>query len=160
MNLLQQELDEYRRTPDGRIIQGCSHTSRILSHKYRNKIIMSTYKYLKELDIEYDAIACCGTSGLMVVPQLAELLNKNIIIVRKKCDSGYSDFIIEGTNTHNYIIIDDLICSGSTVEHIIKNINEDSYFAKCIGVYSYMKDQCSYKKIPEYCEKDLGIPYL
>ena len=40
MNLLQQELEEYRRTPDGRVIQGCSHTSRILSHKYRNKTIM------------------------------------------------------------------------------------------------------------------------
>ena len=51
MNVLQQELDEYRRTPDGRVIQGASHTSCVLSHKYRNKIIMETYSYLKKLDI-------------------------------------------------------------------------------------------------------------
>ncbi len=86
MNVLQQELDEYRRTPDGRVIQGASHTSRVLSHKYRNKIIMETYSYLKKLDIEYDGIACCGASGMLVVPQIAELLKKNIILVRKKLE--------------------------------------------------------------------------
>ena len=84
MNVLQQELDEFRRTPDGKVIQGCSHTSRILSHKYRNKIIMTTYQDLKKYDGSYDAIACCGTSGLMVVPQIAELLNKNIIVGKEE----------------------------------------------------------------------------
>lgn len=160
MNLLQQELEEYRRTPDGRVIQGCSHTSRILSHKYRNKTIMSTYVYFKQLNIKYDAIACCGTSGLMVVPQIAELLNKNIIIVRKEGDGGYSDFIVEGTNTNRYVIIDDLVCSGGTVRHIIDSINEDGYMAECVGVYSYMRDECTYRTMPQYCKRDLGVPYL
>ena len=124
MNILEQELDEFRRTPDGKVKQGCSHTSRILSHKYRNKIIMNTYAALKKYDKEYDAIACMGVSGIMVVPQIAELLNKNIIVVRKQID-GYSDFMVEGAYTHKYIIIDDLICSGGTVESIIKNIGEE-----------------------------------
>ena len=105
MNILQQELDEFRRTPDGKVIQGCSHTSRVLSHKYRNQVIMDTYTGLKKYDGSYDAIACCGTSGLMVVPQIAELLNKNIIVVRKNTD-GYSDFMVEGASTRQYIIID------------------------------------------------------
>lgn len=159
MNILQQELDEFRRTPDGKVIQGCSHTSRILSHKYRNKMIMTTYQHLKKYDGSYDAIACCGTSGLMVVPQIAELLNKNIVVVRKQID-GYSDFLVEGACTRQYIIIDDLICSGGTVEHIIKNIKEELPIAKCIGVYSYMRDQCAYRNMPELCERDLGISYL
>ena len=159
MNVLQQELDEYRRTPDGKVIQGCSHTSRVLSHKYRNQAIMSTYASLKKYDGSYDAIACCGTSGLMVVPQIAELLNKNIVVVRKNTD-GYSDFMVEGASTRQYIIIDDLICSGSTVRHIIKNIKQEIPIAKCIGVWSYMRDQCAYRTIPEYCKRDLGVPYL
>ena len=121
MNVLQQELDEYRRTPDGRVIQGASHTSRVLSHKYRNKIIMETYCYLKKLDIKYDGIACCGASGMLVVPQIAELLKKNIILVRKELN-GYSDFLVEGANSIRYIILDDLVCSGGTVKHIIKTI--------------------------------------
>ena len=64
-------------------------------YKYRNKIIMGcTYSYheYRKLDIKYDGSydACCGASGLMVVvPQIAELLNKNIILVRKHTD-GYS----------------------------------------------------------------------
>ena len=159
MNVLQQELDEFRRTPDGKVIQGCSHTSRVLSHKYRNQVIMDTYTGLKKYDGSYDAIACCGTSGLMVVPQIAELLNKNIIVVRKNTD-GYSDFMVEGASTRQYIIIDDLICSGSTVGHIIKNIKAELPIAKCVGVWSYMKDQCAYRTMPEYCKRDLGIPYL
>jgi len=159
MNVLQQELDEYRRTPDGRVIQGASHTSRVLSHKYRNKIIMETYSYLKKLDIEYDGIACCGASGMLVVPQIAELLKKNIILVRKQID-GYSDFLVEGANCPRYIILDDLVCSGGTVKHIIKNIKEELPIAKCIGVYSYMRDQCAYRNMPQYCKRDLGIDYL
>jgi adenine/guanine phosphoribosyltransferase-like PRPP-binding protein len=159
MNILEQELDEFRRTPDGKVIQGCSHTSRILSHKYRNKIIMNTYAALKKYDKEYDAIACMGVSGIMVVPQIAELLNKNIIVVRKQVDR-YSDFMVEGAYTNKYIIIDDLICSGGTVKAIIKNIKEEIPQAKCIGVWSYMKDQCAYRKIPKYCKRDLGVTYL
>ena len=104
MNGLQQELDEFRRTPDGKVIQGCSHTSRILSHKYRNKIIMTTYQDLKKYDGSYDAIACCGTSGLMVVPQIAELLNKNIVVVRKNTD-GYSDFMVEVLQLVNILLL-------------------------------------------------------
>ena len=46
-SVLAQELDEYRRNPDGSIIQGASHTSRISSHKYRNKI-MTAYSYLNK----------------------------------------------------------------------------------------------------------------
>lgn len=159
MNVLEQQLDEYRRNDDGSIIQGAAHTSRILNHKYRNKIIINTYSYLNKLDIYYDSIACCGTSGLMVVPQIAELLNKNIIVVRKKKD-GYSDFMVEGAATNLYIIIDDLICSGGTVKHIIKNIRRETPRSKCVGVYCYMPEESSYRNCPEYCKRDLGIPYL
>jgi len=159
MNVLEQQLDEYRRNDDGSIIQGAAHTSRILNHKYRNKIIINAYTKLNKLDIYYDSIACCGTSGLMVVPQIAELLKKNIIVVRKKKD-GYSDFMVEGAATNLYIIIDDLICSGGTVKHIMKNIRRETPRSKCLGVYCYMPEESSYRNYPEYCQRDLGIPCL
>ncbi len=154
-----QQLDEYRRNEDGSVIQGASHTSRILNHKYRNRIIMTTYQHLKKYEESYDAIVCCGTSGLMVVPQIAELLKKNIVVVRKDL-KGYSKFYVEGAYTKKYIIVDDLICSGDTIRHIIRSIKKETSTSKCIGVYSYMKDECAYRKMPELCEKDLGIPYL
>ena len=159
MNILQQQLKEYRRTDNGEIIQGAAHTSKLLNHKYRNKIIMTTYQHLKKHNGSYDAIACCGTSGLMVVPQIAELLKKNIIVVRKDL-KGYSKFYVEGPNTKKYIIIDDLICSGDTVKHIIRSIKKETSISKCIGVYSCMRDECAYRNIPELCVRDLGVDYL
>jgi adenine/guanine phosphoribosyltransferase-like PRPP-binding protein len=158
-NVLEQQLDDFRRTDDGSIIQGAAHTSRILNHKYRNKIIINAYTKLNKLDIYYDAIACCGTSGLMVVPQIAELLKKNIIVVRKQKD-GYSDFMVEGTHTNHYIIIDDLICSGGTIKHIIKNIKAETPRSKCVGVYCYMPEESVYRNCPQYCKRDLGVEYL
>lgn len=159
MNVLEQQLDDFRRNDDGSIIQGAAHTSRILNHKYRNRIVMTTYSYLNNLNIEYDSIACCGTSGLMVVPQIAELLKKNIIVVRKDIN-GYSDFMVEGASSKNYIIVDDLICSGRTIKHIMKNIKYESPRSKCVGVYCYMPEESSYRNCPEYCQRDLGIPHL
>lgn len=163
MNILDQTVDDHRKTQDGRIIQGASHTSVILNHKHRNKIIVETYARIARLidkqNLYFDAIACCGTSGLMVAPNVAHLLKKNIIVVRKQID-GYSDFMVEGANTHQYIILDDLVCSGSTIRHIIKTIKKDTPRSKCVGVYSYMPDQCAYQKAPECCQRELGVAYL
>ena len=159
MNILQQELDDFRRNEDGSIIQGASHTCRVLNHKYRNKVIINAYTKLSKADFWFDSIACCGTSGMLVVPQIAELLKKNIIVVRKNLDC-YSDFIIEGPSTKQYVIIDDLICSGKTVKRIIKAIKTETPRSRCMGVYSYMKDECAYAKAHDLCLRDLGCQYL
>ncbi len=103
---------------------------------------------------------CCGASGLMVVPQIAEILNKNIVVVRKHNDPGYSEFIVEGVAPKKYIIVDDLICSGDTVKHMIRSIKEESGHSVCCGVYCYMKELCAYRKRSELCVKDLGVNYL
>lgn len=160
MNVLHQELDDFRRNEDGSIIQGASHTCRVLNHKYRNKVIINAYAKLAKVDFWYDAIACCGTSGMLVVPQIAELLKKNIIVARKINDNCYSDFIIEGPSTKQYIIIDDLICSGKTVKHIMKAIKTETPRSKCMGIYSYMKDECAYANAHDLCLRDFGCQYL
>lgn len=158
-NVLHQELDDFRRTENNMIIQGSSHTSRILNHKYRNKAIINTYSHLAKLDLYYDSIACCGASGMMVVPQVADLLKKNVILVRKN-ENRYSDFIVEGCSPKCYIIVDDLICSGNTIKYILNHIKAETPRAKCVGVYCYMPDECAYNTAPEYCKRDLGINYL
>jgi orotate phosphoribosyltransferase-like protein len=160
MNTLQQELDDFRRNEDGSIIQGASHTSRILNHKYRNKVIIDAYTKLSKVDFWFDAIACSGTSGMLVVPQIAELLKKNIIVVRKSKQHCYSEFLIEGPSTKQYIVIDDLICSGNTVRRIINRIKEETPRSKCMGIYSYMKDECAYANAHDLCLRDFNAPYL
>src|SRR6056300_2012853 len=95
----------------------------------------------------------------MEVRRVVYLPKKNIIVVRKQKD-GYSDFLVEGPSSKCYIIIDDLICSGGTVKHIMKNIRREAPRSKCVGVYCYMPEESSYRNCPEYCKRDLGIPYL
>jgi adenine/guanine phosphoribosyltransferase-like PRPP-binding protein len=156
MNTFQQELDDFRRTPDGKIIQGAAHTSRVLNHKYRNKIIVKAVCDLRSIQNTFDSIACCGVSGLMVVPQIAELLNKNIIIVRKWDEKRYSDFYIEGVAPSRYIVVDDLICSGNTLKWICQTIHADNPRALCMGLYCYIPEECTYT---EHTTKDFEKRY-
>ena len=155
------QIEEIRNT-DGGIIQGASHTCHVLNHKIRNKIIIKAVCDLRKIKDGFDSIACCGVSGLMVVPQIAELLNKQIIVVRKgeKC---YSEFRTEGVAPLRYIILDDLICSGATVKHIKRTLKSEYSRSSCIGVYCYLPDECAYRADEDgakLCQRDLGIPLL
>ncbi len=144
MNIMNQTVEDFRQTEDGKVIQGAAHTCRVLNHKNRNKIIIKAVCDLRKIAESFDSIACCGVSGLMVVPQIAELLNKNIVIIRKPDEKRYSDFYIEGVSPFRYIVVDDLICSGNTLKWIRKAIHEDNPKAICAGLYCYLPDECGY----------------
>jgi len=155
-------IDEHRKMADGKIIQGCSHTALVLNHKERNKIIIRAVCKLRKISDEFDTIACCGISGLLVVPQIAELLNKHILIIRKN-EKCYSEFRMEGVAPFRYVVVDDLICSGSTVKRIKNTIKDDHPRARCVGVYCYLPEETAYKADRDgskLCERDLGVPLL
>ena len=161
MNVLNMPTEDVRKTDSG-IIQGASHTCHVLNHKTRNKIIIQAVCKLRKISDSFDSIACCGVSGLMVVPQIAELLNKNIVVVRKG-EQCYSEFRTEGVAPFQYIILDDLICSGSTVKHIKRILKDEYPRSKCVGAYCYLPNETAYKDNHEgslLCQKDLGIPLL
>lgn len=155
-------IEDCRKTQDGKYIQGASHTCHVLNHKERNSIIIKAVCKLRKITDSFDSIACCGISGLMVVPQIAELLNKHIIIVRKQ-EKCYSEFRTEGVAPFRYIIVDDLICSGNTVKNIKRTLKEEYTRSNCVGVYCYLPNECSYRNTTEgskLCIKELGIPLL
>ena len=138
--------------------EGCEHTRVVLNHKNRNQIVMNTIKDLRDYD--YDSIVCCGTSGILVAPQVCEILNKEIVIVRKDHEKRYSPFVIEGILGNRFVFLDDLVCSGGTLRHVIKNIKEEHHYAKCVGVYCYMKDKCGYRNAHDLFYRDFGVEYL
>ena len=158
-NVLDQEVDEVRLTADGLIIRGASHTCCVLNHKARTKAIIKSVCHLRPMAHTFDSIVCCGTSGLLVAPQIAEILDKHIVVVRKdqKC---YSDFFVEGVAPNRYIIVDDFICTGNTIRYIMDSISEDSPSSRCYGVYCYMGEECNYRGLPDELEADLGVKYL
>ena len=165
-NVLAQAVDTVRLMADGRIIRGASHTCRVLNHKARTKAIIKSVCHLRPMAHTFDSIVCCGTSGLLVAPQIAEILDKPIVVVRKDIDPDgfpqkcYSDFGVEGVVPNRYIIVDDFICTGNTIRYIMDSISEDSPSSRCYGVYCYMNEECFYKGIPDELEADLGIKYL
>lgn len=162
MNIMNNPIEDIRKTDSG-IIQGASHTCHVLNHKIRTKIIIKAVCDLRKISDEFDSIACCGSSGLMVVPQVAELLNKNIVLVRKEQEKRYSNFAIEGIAPFRYIILDDLICSGNTVRHIKRTIKDEHPRSKCIGLYCYLPKECVYSDDisgSKICQRDMGIPLL
>lgn len=161
MNVLTTQIDDFRKTGDGKYIQGASHTSIVLNHKFRNMIVMEAVRKLRPHD--FDVIVACGTSGLIVVPQIAEILNKNILVVRKPGEKCYSEFSTEGVAPRRYVILDDLICSGNTVKHIKRTIKSEYPISKCIGIYCYLPKECSYRDDSDgssLCQRDLGVPLL
>ena len=156
------ELDDNSwRKVSGGYIGGCSHTSLLLNHKIRNKIIMESVSRIRNID-GLDSIVVCGTSGLLVGPQVSEILNLNLVIVRKKHEtkSSYSDFDTEGVHPARYIIFDDIVCSGRTVNHILRTLNSEYNRIYCLGAYFYLEDQCAYQNCPEKFVDEFNINYL
>lgn len=162
MNILDSKIEDVRRTADGKYIQGASHTCAVLNHKSRNKAIIKAVCDLRKISNDFDSIVCCGISGILVVPQIAELLNKHIVIIRKQSERRYSEFLMEGVTPNRYIIVDDLICSGDTVRYIKRTIKEECPRANCVGVYCYMPQECAYvgEHASKLCYKDLGVHLL
>ena len=161
-NILKCKIDDHRKTTDGKYIQGCHHTSLILNHKSRNKIIIKAVCDLRKISDTFDSIACCGVSGLMVAPQISELLNKHIVVVRKG-EQCYSEFRTEGVAPFRYIILDDLICSGSTVKSIKTILKEEYPRSQCVGLYCYLPKECCYSDNIEgskLCDRELKMPLL
>lgn len=153
-------IDSHRKMSDGKIIQGCPHTSLLLNHKNRNKIIMKAVSDLRNYD--FDTIVCCGTSGLLVAPQISEILDKHIVVIRKPSEKRYSDFDIEGVTPYRYIIVDDLVCSGWTVKLIKNTLYEESPRSLCVGAYFYLPEECAYSGHSGSIlfKRDFGIPAL
>ncbi len=105
------------------------------------QVCSDAIKNIEQLkEIEFDSFACCGISGLVVAPVLAVMMNKQLTVVRKTID-GHTGLYVEGLLNCRYMIIDDFICSGNTVRHIIKKIKEISPSSICVGAYLHRNQE-------------------
>jgi len=91
---------------------------------------------------EFDTIAFTGSSGLLIAPQVALLMGKQMIMVRKEEENRHSPYLVEGfAQCKKYIILDDCSCSGSTIRRVIETMKVCYPFsaARCVGVYLYLE---------------------
>jgi adenine/guanine phosphoribosyltransferase-like PRPP-binding protein len=83
---------------------------------------------------DFDAIAFQGMSGALIAPALALKLDKNLLMVRKQGNNTHSTYSVEGdAAAERYVIVDDLVDTGSTVMRIIQKVAEFAPQAECIG---------------------------
>jgi adenine/guanine phosphoribosyltransferase-like PRPP-binding protein len=109
----------------------------------------------------YDAIAFSGTSGCSIGFILGYSLNKPIVCIRKPDqESHYKNWscederAFEGFNAPlRYLIVDDGIDSGRTVERIMETININCGKCRCVAMLMF--SQGLYKKI--YLPKDKSL---
>lgn len=78
----------------------------------------------KSKGIPIQAIAVQGVSGLLVAPIVSYLTHVPLVVVRKCSDSSnHSSYRVEHDYSFDhYVVIDDCVCSGNTLLHIIQEL--------------------------------------
>lgn len=111
-------------------------------------------KELRQFGVKkFDAIAFRGMSGALIAPAVAAKLKKELVMIRKSGQS-HSKYIVEGElDIKNYVIIDDTIATGKTIDVIQKRVRTKlNKNAKCVAIclYNYYGSSYgdSYKDIP------------
>lgn len=98
---------------------------------------------LKLWGIEFDGIAFTGMSGALVAPMVADKMKKKLLMVRKDGDVSHSSYAVEGhRDVKRYIVLDDLVCTGTSVRNVVKGVlrMRHSYELtglECVGVFCW-----------------------
>jgi hypothetical protein len=91
----------------------------------RAKVIAELVNQLTKFGTDkFDTIVFRGMSGALVVPSVADKLGKGMLMIRKQ-DGNHSMYGIEGNVAlESYVIIDDLIASGGTLNSIMDGVDQ------------------------------------
>lgn len=126
-----------------------------------SKMSVQMKKLHKEL--KFDAIAFSGFSGSSIAFPVSVVTGLPLLAVRKDTDDshhkrGYG--VLEGAiDAKSYVILDDFISGGSTMERIISRIEEHNSEAECKGIVLWNKNREDYlftpydkngQKLPKY----------
>ena len=110
---------------------------------------------IKKFAPEAEGIAFRGASGALVAMPICEKLQMLPMMVRKPNDGSHSGKQLEGGYCHSFIIVDDLVDTGTTVQSILSTIDKvyggSNY--KCLGVFCYYynwNDGTPQKSIEDY----------
>ena len=121
------------------------------------ELIKYMAKVIKDSKLKFDTIAVRGVSGLMIGPILTYVLNKHLLIIRKRGEKSHSLYRVEGNvNARRVLIVDDFVATGDTVDDIIENINiyvnkgddrpKDAPPVEFVGIACYRNHERTYTK--------------
>jgi adenine/guanine phosphoribosyltransferase-like PRPP-binding protein len=114
-------------------------------------------QHLRE-EMGFKALACCGSSGMMAAAVLTVALDIPVVYVRKKDENSHGSSVESnsvGIAIPKYLIVDDFICTGSTLDRVVDGIEKfadrnQMLRPECMGVYLYGENtSSSVQKTPE-----------
>jgi adenine/guanine phosphoribosyltransferase-like PRPP-binding protein len=114
---------------------------------------LAAARALKE-EYGYDTIAFCGMSGAAMAFILAYELEIPLLCVRKETDDSHfhdmnSGKVLEGNiDTQKYLIVDDFISSGRTLNYIMDSIQKGVPGSDCVAMlmYAATSSNCTYSR--------------
>ncbi len=107
-----------------------------------------------------------GISGAAMGGLVSALSGLVLVIVRKPDDNAHSKISVQTVSLFgstiddgHYVIVDDLIDSGATIDAIVKVLRGESAKTVCDGIFLYhghsLYRQNMYRDIPVYDEKEV-----
>jgi adenine/guanine phosphoribosyltransferase-like PRPP-binding protein len=102
----------------------------------RKQCITKALEVLIPRDKDFDSIACQGTSGCWFASILAYHMHKHLVLVRKDNLDNHATVLVEAATIGNYLIVDDLVETGNTINRIRTEINKVDK-AVSVGLYLY-----------------------
>lgn len=114
-----------------------------------------------------DAVAVTGKSGISLAFATLMLIDFPLIVVRKRGENSHGNPIegTQGVDVRKYIILDDFVSSGATIQAIVSSIDEmwGSAMAnvdplRCMGVLQYLRGDTGYSPILYRGRYNYSIP--
>ena len=122
------------------------HLNKILkSPNVLDKTARNAKKQILSTGVDFDAIVCTGNSGLPLATLLSVRMKKQLTIVDPVGVKRHSTYDVEGLieSEHNYIIVDDLIDTGATLDRLKEKMAQRSEKSQHVLTYLY-GDGCYY----------------
>ena len=131
-------------------------TNALQDRKKHIRLAVNRINKLRRDGLDFDAIAFMGLSGSLVGAAIADRLEVGIMAVRKEAEVRHSSWASERTpDCITYIIVDDVVDSGKTVNNIMGELCKEA----CQGIYLYA-DIGEQVTGMERIQSLLGIPCL
>ena len=121
------------------------NTSRFHELIDRTAEFINTLVRCRRKAIKPQAIAVTGLSGIAAGGAISYLTGLPLCVVRKPRDNAHSGYGVEGRLANRYLILDDFVSTGKTLNRIAKQIKKvsSSYHnitPECVGIVLWRDD--------------------
>jgi adenine/guanine phosphoribosyltransferase-like PRPP-binding protein len=115
-----------------------SYLDRVVEPSRRKETIEKCVEILIPIQDEFDSIVATGISGVTIGSILAHRFDKSFVFIRKDSEKSHSCYAVEGNPGYRFLVVDDLVCSGSTLLGILDTVKREcGQRPKCRGALLY-----------------------